>query len=187
MRAGLNVTPYEYIVLIILLKDMRVWFYDIALNHACIILRYSIEPCVYDSTMQHWIMRVRVYDIALIRQIKKWIVLSVCTLLIYLLFHEFSVKPPKILFPLFTMVTVGPLLSNLAWKAWAVKPSRDARKSRCHLSYGGSQPLSLLRRSSFVRITDSSKSFGALGFNSSLELVELSFICKFFQKWCTFW
>ena len=38
----------------------------------------------------------------------------VCTPLIYLLFHDFSVKPPNILFTLFTMVTVGPLSSHLA-------------------------------------------------------------------------
>ena len=85
------------------------------------------------------------------------------------LVHDCSVKPPKMLFPLFTMVRVGPLLSHLEWKAATAKPSREARNRRRHIfpSWEGSQPFNTLRWSSFVRITDSSKCFGVLGFSSS--------------------
>ena len=85
------------------------------------------------------------------------------------LVHDCSVKPPKMLFPLFTMVTVRPLLSHLEWKAATAKPSREARNRRRHIfpSWEGSQPFNTLRWSLFVRITDSSKCFGVLGFSSS--------------------
>ena len=69
----------------------------------------------------------------------------------------FSVKPPNMLPPLFTMVTVGPLLSHFEWKTDAAKPSREARNSKRHSPpiASGNQAFKTLRCCKFVKIIDS--------------------------------
>ena len=44
--------------------------------------------------------------------------------------HETLVYPPKIYFPTFTIVTVGPLPSQREWNVLAAQPSTDARQQR---------------------------------------------------------
>ena len=45
-------------------------------------------------------------------------------------YHETLVYPPKIYFPTFTIVTVGPLPSQREWNVLAAQPSTDARQQR---------------------------------------------------------
>ena len=74
---------------------------------------------------------------------------TLCRTSVYenLLCHGISVNPPKMLFPLLTMVTVGPLSSQLAWKFAASKPSRVARYRRHHSPRNSdNQPNKLFRK-----------------------------------------
>ena len=142
----------------------------------------------------HKCLSHRLYEFKAIHQAVSYSIKLICILKSYqfiLLLQAFPVKPPKMFPPLFTTVTVGPLLSHLKWNAKAAKPSREARNSKRHSLFIGNQVFKTLRCPSFVSITDSTNSFGrccTLQFvQYPLQLIKLSFCFEFLEECSTIW